>query len=127
MSDGEHSDNDKKQEEDADKGSAESKEHKEDEDDSENTQSDHVGGSPKDAHELDNEAVSSSDGKQLDEDKEESGQEGEEADGMDSQPAASDTPDKKTSIPGPADEELSDDELLVLNFIHIHFYNLAGV
>lgn len=110
MSDGEHSGNDKKQEEDAEKGSAESKE---DEDDSENTQSDHVGGSPKDAHELDNEAVSSSDGKQLDEDKEESGQEGEEADDMDSQPTASDTPDKKTSIPGPADEELSDDELLI--------------
>ncbi|KAH6768773.1 binding protein [Perilla frutescens var. frutescens] len=112
MSDEELSGNDKKREEDAEKGSTESEEHKEDRDDSENTQSYHVGGSPHDARELDNEAVSSSDGKQLDEDKEDSGQEAEEADDMDGQPAASDEPDKKSSTSSPADAELSDDELL---------------
>lgn len=124
ISDEELSDNGKKHEVDAEKGLTESEEHKEGEDDSENTYSDHVGGSPHDASELDNEAVSASDTKQLDEDKEESGgEESEEADDTDSQPAAaSDKPDKKTS-----DAELSDDELLVLNFIHIHFYSSCKV
>ncbi|XP_047942253.1 sister chromatid cohesion protein PDS5 homolog A [Salvia hispanica] len=107
VSDEELSNNDKKHEEDA-----ESEEPKEGEDDSENTQSDHAGGPPHDASELDNEAVSDSDGKQLDEDKEESGRESEEADDMDSQPASSDKPDKNTSNSGSADDEHSDDELL---------------
>ncbi|XP_042029643.1 sister chromatid cohesion protein PDS5 homolog B-like isoform X1 [Salvia splendens] len=109
VSDEELSDNDKKHEEDA-----ESEEHKEGEDDSENTHSDHVGGSPHDASELEDEAVSASDGKQLDNDKEESVGESEEADNTDrdSQPAASDKPDKNTSDSGSADAEPSDDELL---------------
>ncbi|XP_041993730.1 sister chromatid cohesion protein PDS5 homolog A-like isoform X1 [Salvia splendens] len=107
VSDEELSDNDKKHEEDA-----ESEEPKEGEDDSENTQSDHAGGPPHDTSELDSEAVSASDGKQLDEDKEGSGRESEEADDMDSQPASSDKPDKNTCNSGSADDEHSDDELL---------------
>lgn len=113
------SDKDKKQEEDAEKGFSDAEEHKEKDDDSENTQSDDAGGSPLDAHGLDKEAVSSSDVNQLDEDKEESGQEAEEAKDMDSQPTALDKPNKKTPVSGSVDAELSDDELLVLNFIHI--------
>ncbi|KAL1537227.1 sister chromatid cohesion protein PDS5 B-like isoform X1 [Salvia divinorum] len=111
VSDEELSDNDKKHEEDAEKGLTESEEHKEGEDDSENTHSDHVGGSPHDASELDDEAVSASDGKQLDE---ESGGESEEADNTDrdSQPATSDKPDRNPSDSGSADDEPSDDELL---------------
>ncbi|XP_041989798.1 sister chromatid cohesion protein PDS5 homolog A-like [Salvia splendens] len=107
VSDEELSDNDKKHEEEA-----ETEEPKEGEDDSENTQSDHAGGPPHDASELDNEAVSASDGKQLDEGEEESGRESEEADDMDSQPASSDKPDKDTCNSGSADDEHSDDELL---------------
>ncbi|KAL1559997.1 sister chromatid cohesion protein PDS5 A-like [Salvia divinorum] len=104
VSDEELSDSNKKREEDAGKGLSESEEPKEGEDDSENTQSDHAGGPPLDASELDNEAVSASDGKQLDEDKEEPGRESEGADDMDSQPASSDDEH--------SDDEHSDDELL---------------
>lgn len=111
VSDEELSDNDKKHEEDA-----ESEEPKEGEDDSENTQSDHAGGPPDDARELDSKSVSALDGKQLDEDKEGSGRESEEADDMDSQPASCDKPDKNTCNSGSADDEHSDDELLVLHF-----------
>ncbi|KAI3456589.1 hypothetical protein Pfo_013252 [Paulownia fortunei] len=103
---------DKKQEEDAEKGLSEAEEHKEEESDSENTESDNVGGSPHDAHGSDNEAISSSDEKQLDETKEESGQEADEAEDMDSQPTALDKPDNKTSVSDSVDAKLSDDELL---------------
>ncbi|KAL0398901.1 UNVERIFIED_CONTAM: Sister chromatid cohesion protein PDS5 [Sesamum radiatum] len=113
VSDEELTKKDMKQEEDAEKGSAEAEELKEDEDDSENTQSDNVGGSPLRADASDNEAASSSGEKQLDEAKEESDRETDEADNNDScQPAALDNPEKKTPASDSLDAEVSDDELL---------------
>ncbi|KAL0284120.1 UNVERIFIED_CONTAM: hypothetical protein Sradi_7208700, partial [Sesamum radiatum] len=92
---------------------SDSEELKEDEDDSENTQSDNVGGSPLRADASDNEAASSSGEKQLDEAKEESDRETDEADNNDScQPAALDNPEKKTPASDSLDAEVSDDELL---------------
>ncbi|XP_011096143.1 sister chromatid cohesion protein PDS5 homolog A isoform X1 [Sesamum indicum] len=104
---------DVKQEEAAEKGSAEAEEPKEDEDDSENTESDKVGGSPLKADASDNEAASSSGEKQLDEAKEESDREADEANNNGScQQAALDNPEKKTPASDSLDAEVSDDELL---------------
>ncbi|KAG8385890.1 hypothetical protein BUALT_Bualt03G0092100 [Buddleja alternifolia] len=107
LSDKELTNKDAKQKEDAEKGLSEAEEPKEEENDSEDTQSDNVVGSPHDAYGLNNEAVSSSDEKQIDETEEESGQGAEKSDDMDI-----DNADKKTSASDSVDAELSDDELL---------------
>ncbi|XP_073299020.1 sister chromatid cohesion protein PDS5 homolog A-like [Primulina huaijiensis] len=104
------SDIDNKQLKDGEKGSSDAEESKEEDNDSEDTQSDHVGGSPLDADGSDDEAVSSSDMKHLDQIKEQSGKKDDEPDTMDG-PALTDEADQKspTSL---ADAELSDDETL---------------
>ncbi|KAK6124541.1 hypothetical protein DH2020_041711 [Rehmannia glutinosa] len=98
------------------------KEHKEEQSDSENTESDDIGDASHDSHKSHNKEVSSSD--KMDGTEEVSGQEADEAEDMDNQPTTSEKPDKKTSVSDSADVEISDDELLVLNFIHIHLDNL---
>ncbi|KZV51246.1 hypothetical protein F511_05903 [Dorcoceras hygrometricum] len=102
---------DNKQLKNGEKGSSDAEGAKEEENDSEDTQSDHVGGSPLRDDGSDDEAVSSSDMKHLDQIKGQSGED--EMDTMDG-PAPTDETDNKSHT-SPADTEISDDETLVLH------------
>ncbi|KAL3850966.1 hypothetical protein ACJIZ3_012848 [Penstemon smallii] len=83
FSDEEPSEKSMKQQDDAEKGLSEAEDPKEERNDSEETHSDNIGLTAHDAHESDNEAVSSSKEKQPEETNEESEQEADEDDDMD--------------------------------------------